>query len=55
MSTQIIAISNNVQEVLIKKEGVLKKKISIIHHGFDLDKFKKIDEQKIISFKFFLK
>ena len=51
MSTQIIAISNNVQEVLIKKEDVLKKKISIIHHGFDLDKFKKIDEQKILRLR----
>ena len=51
MSTQIIAISKNVQEVLTNKEGVLKSKTSIIYHGFDFDKFQKIDNQKIIQLK----
>ena len=51
MATQIIAISRNVQEVLLKKEGVLKSKTTIIYHGFDFEKFQKIDSQKIISLK----
>lgn len=40
ISTQIIAISNNVKEVLQKDENVPAKKITIIPHGFDLASFK---------------
>jgi hypothetical protein len=34
-STHIVAISENVKNVLIKQEGVSESKIHLIHHGFD--------------------
>jgi glycosyltransferase involved in cell wall biosynthesis len=34
-STHIVAISENVKNVLIKQEGVSEYKIHLIHHGFD--------------------
>ena len=44
LATDIIAISKNVQQVLINKEKVKEKKIYLIHHGFDLASFINIDE-----------
>ena len=43
LSTNIIAISEIVKQVLIEKENVKSQKISLIHHGFDLSVFEKID------------
>lgn len=40
MATDIIAISKNVSDILINKENVPENKIQLIHHGFDLNKFK---------------
>jgi glycosyltransferase involved in cell wall biosynthesis len=42
LATDIIAISKNVQEILIDKDGADPKKIHLIHHGFDLDYFKSV-------------
>lgn len=39
LSTNIIAISKNVENVLINKEYVDSSKVQIIHHGFELNKF----------------
>lgn len=39
LSTDIVAISKVVQEILITKEKADKKKISLIHHGFKLENF----------------
>jgi glycosyltransferase involved in cell wall biosynthesis len=39
LATDIVAISENVREVLTDKENVNKNKIHLIHHGFDLEKF----------------
>ena len=39
LSTDIISISNVVSETLKEKENVPASKISVIHHGFDLQKF----------------
>ena len=39
LSTDIIAISENVKEVLIQLEKVPERKISLIHHGFKLAYF----------------
>jgi glycosyltransferase involved in cell wall biosynthesis len=39
LSTNIIAISKNVENVLINKEHVDSAKVQIIHHGFELNKF----------------
>jgi glycosyltransferase involved in cell wall biosynthesis len=39
LSTHIIAISKNVENVLINKEHVNSDKVQIVHHGFELNKF----------------
>lgn len=47
LATHIIAISKVVENVLITKENVPAKKISIIHHGFKLEEFKNIADAEI--------
>ena len=42
LSTDIVAISQVVKDVLMKKEHVPEKKITIIYHGFDLEEMDKI-------------
>ena len=49
-ATNIVAISENVKQVLID-EGVSNDKITLIHHGFDLDKFKDVDPLKFKTLK----
>lgn len=39
MATGIAAITDNVADVLINREGVAPRKVFIVHHGFDLEKF----------------
>lgn len=39
LSTDIVAISENVKNILIENENVSPCKIHLIHHGFDLKKF----------------
>ena len=51
LSTHIIAISENVKNILIEKENVTSNKITLIHHGFDLEKFKNTDEKKVEKLK----
>ncbi len=51
LSTDIVAISENVKDVLIYYEKVKKEKIHLIHHGFDLDAFKNVDYNDIIKLK----
>jgi glycosyltransferase involved in cell wall biosynthesis len=46
-ATDIIAISEIVKNILINKEGVSPKKIHLIHHGFDIEKFKETNEINI--------
>ncbi|MFN2454888.1 MAG: glycosyltransferase family 4 protein [Pyrinomonadaceae bacterium] len=43
LSTHIVAISEVVSDVLIQRENVNPKKISVIRHGFDLDRFKAVE------------
>lgn len=47
LSTDIIAISNVVKNVLIKQENVPPSKIHLIHHGFELDEFKNVSSVNI--------
>jgi len=49
LSTDIIAISKNVEHILLKEEVVSPKKVHYIPHGFDLGAFKEKDERKIDS------
>jgi len=51
LATDIVAISENVKNVLIEKENVPEKKIHLIHHGFDLTAFKNVDEADIQKLK----
>jgi glycosyltransferase involved in cell wall biosynthesis len=51
MATDIIAISKNVESVLVEKENVPTIKITLIHHGFDLIKFDKISQEEINSLR----
>lgn len=48
LATDIVAISENVNKILINKEKVRLSKISLIHHGFDLCAFSDI-ENKIVE------
>lgn len=47
LATDIIAISENVKDVLIQKEGVEEGKIHLIHHGFKLDAFREVEKSKV--------
>ncbi len=46
-SSHIIAISENVRQVLIQKENADPKKVILIHHGFDFEKF--VAEASVVS------
>lgn len=47
MATHIIAISTNVQNVLEHEEGVPSKKIRLLHHGFDLERFDNVPDEDV--------
>ncbi len=47
MATHILAISENVKNILITEEGVSPEKIRLIHHGFDLDKFATVPNTEV--------
>ena len=46
ISTDIVAISQNVKNILVNRENVEEKKIYLIYHGFD---FKDFDDDKLFS------
>ncbi len=50
-STHIIAICNNVKEVLMQLEKVPENKIYLIRHGFNLDEFYNVPEARINTIK----
>lgn len=47
LSTEIVAISNNVKSILTEKEKVHPKKIKTIEHGFDLNEFSIVSKERI--------
>ena len=47
LSTDIIVISKNVQEIVQKKEKYHSQKIHLIYHGFKLDDFEQVPQEKI--------
>ena len=51
LATDIVAISKNVQQILIQLDKVNKQKIHLIHHGFDLEYFKFIEGGRIFRIK----
>lgn len=51
LATDIVAISENVKQVLRHKENVPLAKVHLIHHGFDLGAFQHVDEIEIENLK----
>jgi glycosyltransferase involved in cell wall biosynthesis len=49
LCTDILAISENVRNVLIQEEGVPPGKITLIHHGFDLDRFANEKKEDVLK------
>lgn len=47
LSTHIASISESVTSVLVKKERVNPQKIFLVHHGFELEKFRNFDERAV--------
>ncbi|MGQ0739702.1 MAG: glycosyltransferase family 4 protein [Bacteroidota bacterium] len=54
LSTHILAISENVKNILVTEEGIQPEKIRLIHHGFDLEKFLRVppEEAGALSVKY---
>lgn len=51
LATDIVAISQNVQNVLVQKENVSLRKVHLIHHGFKLELFRDVPIEKILHLK----
>ena len=51
LSTDIIAISENVRNILSQKEGVSPSKIHLVEHGFDLELFSHIRKDAVCSLR----
>ncbi len=49
LSTDIIAITEQVKQILVQREKVSPKKISLIHHGIDTDYFEERNESNLKS------
>jgi glycosyltransferase involved in cell wall biosynthesis len=47
LATDIIAISNNVKEVLIEKENLKHNKITLVEHGFKLNQFRNVEQESV--------
>lgn len=47
LASDIIAISENVRNVLVEKEKVKAKKVHLIHHGFPLENFENVSDDNI--------
>ena len=47
LATDIIAVSENIEKILIKYDRAPETKIQIIHHGFDLEYFHNIDDTRV--------
>ena len=47
LATHIIAVSENVKNILINRDGVNPNKVNVIHHGFDFKYFQERSEDNI--------
>jgi glycosyltransferase involved in cell wall biosynthesis len=47
LSTHILAISENVKNILVTEEKVDPRKIRLIHHGFDLERFNNVPSTEV--------
>ena len=51
IATEIVAISKNVETILVQNEQVNKNKIALIHHGFEVKNFQSIKKRDVINLK----
>ncbi|MCT4581709.1 MAG: glycosyltransferase family 4 protein [Flavobacteriales bacterium] len=51
LASDIVAISENVRDVLENKEQVPPQKIHLIHHGFDLKSFQNVSKEEVQTLK----
>lgn len=51
LATDIIAVSKNVENILLRKDRADPRKIQLIHHGFDLIKFRTIEKERISTLR----
>ncbi len=51
LSTHVVAICNNVRDILIQLEKVPENKVYLIRHGFDLEDFYNVSEVRINAIK----
>lgn len=51
LATGVIAISENVMNVLIRRERVKRRKIVLIPHGFELDLFDEVPSERVYQMK----
>jgi glycosyltransferase involved in cell wall biosynthesis len=51
LATHVIAISENVRNVLQNEERVPGSKIRLLHHGFDLHQFDHVDDQRLYELR----
>ena len=49
LSTHVVAISENVRNILNNEEGVPGERIRLIHHGFDLERFENIPPSEAVE------
>jgi glycosyltransferase involved in cell wall biosynthesis len=47
LATDIVAISKNIEEILLNWDRASKNKLHLIHHGFDFNYFDHVDEDQI--------
>jgi glycosyltransferase involved in cell wall biosynthesis len=51
LATQIIAISKNVEDILITMDGAPPEKVAMIHHGFDLSFFQDVNDERVAQLR----
>ncbi len=49
LATDIIAISENIKDIVIHRDGAKPSKVHVIHHGFEFSYFRDIDHDRIDS------
>jgi glycosyltransferase involved in cell wall biosynthesis len=47
LATDIVAISRNIESILITKDKASSEKVKIIHHGFDIKYFESVSEERV--------
>jgi glycosyltransferase involved in cell wall biosynthesis len=51
LATDIIAVSKNIQHILVQRDGANQKKIALLHHGFQFSYFTNVSTERISNLK----